>query len=88
MNTNNIYKTIHTLSRVNKRCTLSVRKKYLSTSPFADVQMGPPDPIIGLNDAFKQDTNPKKVREGVLVKNTLYGDFTTSKCTWGGKGKD
>ncbi|GMI45081.1 hypothetical protein TrCOL_g6549 [Triparma columacea] len=27
--------------------------------------MGPPDPIIGLNDAFKNDTNPNKVNVGV-----------------------
>ena len=35
-----------------------------STSPYADVPMGPPDPIIGLNDAYKKDTNPDKVSLG------------------------
>ena len=27
------------------------------------VPMGPPDPILGLNDAFNKDTDPKKVIE-------------------------
>jgi len=32
---------------------------------WAGVEMGPADPILGLNDAFKADTNPKKVSLGV-----------------------
>jgi aspartate aminotransferase len=27
--------------------------------------MGPADPILGVNDAFKKDTDPKKVSLGV-----------------------
>jgi aspartate aminotransferase len=27
--------------------------------------MGPPDAILGVTEAFKQDTNPKKVNLGV-----------------------
>eukprot|EP01062_Namystynia_karyoxenos_P070177 TRINITY_DN65565_c0_g1_i1.p2 TRINITY_DN65565_c0_g1~~TRINITY_DN65565_c0_g1_i1.p2 ORF type:complete len:458 (+),score=160.41 TRINITY_DN65565_c0_g1_i1:96-1376(+) len=34
-------------------------------SKFADVKMGPPDPILGLSVAFQQDTFPNKVNLGV-----------------------
>ena len=27
--------------------------------------MGPPDPILGVTEAFKRDTNPKKINLGV-----------------------
>ena len=27
--------------------------------------MGPPDPILGVSEAFKRDTNPKKMNLGV-----------------------
>lgn len=33
----------------------------MQTSPFAQIEMGPPDPIFGLTEAFTKDTNPKKV---------------------------
>lgn len=29
------------------------------------MQMGPPDPILGVTEAFKKDTNPKKINLGV-----------------------
>uniref|UniRef100_A0A0X3QG33 Aspartate aminotransferase n=1 Tax=Schistocephalus solidus TaxID=70667 RepID=A0A0X3QG33_SCHSO len=32
---------------------------------WADVPMGPPDAILGITEAFKRDTNPKKVNLGV-----------------------
>uniref|UniRef100_A0A6Q2X4F6 Aspartate aminotransferase n=1 Tax=Esox lucius TaxID=8010 RepID=A0A6Q2X4F6_ESOLU len=32
---------------------------------WAGVQMGPPDPILGVTEAFKRDTNPKKMNLGV-----------------------
>lgn len=31
---------------------------------FAGVQMGPPDAILGVTEAFKRDTNPKKNQFG------------------------
>ena len=31
----------------------------------ADVPMGPPDPILGLNEAFNADSNPNKISLGV-----------------------
>ncbi|CAF0734018.1 unnamed protein product [Didymodactylos carnosus] len=35
--------------------------------------MGPPDPILGVTDAFKRDTNPKKVNLGVGAYRTDEG---------------
>ncbi len=35
--------------------------------------MGPPDPIIGLNDAFKSDSNPNKINVGVGAYRTDDG---------------
>ena len=34
-------------------------------SAWANVPQGPADPILGVTDAFKKDTNPKKVSLGV-----------------------
>lgn len=34
-------------------------------STWANVEMGPPDAILGVTDAFKRDTNPKKMNLGV-----------------------
>src|SRR5688500_16099581 len=36
----------------------------MSASPFSDVSLAPPDPILGLTDAFLADTNPHKVNLG------------------------
>lgn len=38
---------------------------FLSSSWWSEVQMGPPDPILGVTEAFKRDTNPKKMNLGV-----------------------
>uniref|UniRef100_H2Z4Q7 Aspartate aminotransferase, mitochondrial n=1 Tax=Ciona savignyi TaxID=51511 RepID=H2Z4Q7_CIOSA len=32
---------------------------------WTNVEMGPPDPILGVSEAFKRDTNPKKMNLGV-----------------------
>lgn len=32
---------------------------------WSHVEMGPPDPILGVTEAFKKDTNPKKMNLGV-----------------------
>ncbi|KAJ8247374.1 hypothetical protein GJAV_G00245660 [Gymnothorax javanicus] len=36
-----------------------------ASSWWSEVQMGPPDPILGVTEAFKRDTNPKKMNLGV-----------------------
>jgi aromatic-amino-acid transaminase len=39
----------------------------ISLSFFRDIPLAPPDPILGITDAFAADTNPKKVNLGVGV---------------------
>ena len=34
--------------------------------PCLQVPMGPPDPILGLNEAFMADANPDKMSLGAL----------------------
>lgn len=36
-----------------------------STHWWTNVKMAPPDPILGVTEAFKKDTNPKKINLGV-----------------------
>lgn len=36
-----------------------------STHWWTNVKMAPPDPILGVTDAFKRDTNPNKINLGV-----------------------
>lgn len=36
-----------------------------ASSPWASFELGPPDPIIGLNGAFQEDPSPNKVIVGV-----------------------
>ena len=36
----------------------------LSSSWWSHVEMGPPDAILGIGEAFKKDNNPKKVLLG------------------------
>ena len=42
-----------------------VMSRSMSTSHWAGVPMGPPDPILGLNEAFAKDTDKRKVNLGV-----------------------
>src|SRR5262245_41895774 len=39
----------------------------MQASPFSQIELAPPDPIIGLTEAFNNDTNPKKVSLGAGV---------------------
>ena len=36
-----------------------------SSTWWSGVEMGPPDPILGVTEAFKADSNPKKMNLGV-----------------------
>lgn len=49
----------------NKVLSVSVPVGSRSGSWWSGVEMGPPDPILGVNEAFKKDTNPKKMNLGV-----------------------
>ncbi len=39
----------------------------MQASPFAQIELAPPDPIVGLTEAFNNDKNPKKVNLGAGV---------------------
>ncbi|XP_027869940.1 glutamic-oxaloacetic transaminase 2b, mitochondrial [Xiphophorus couchianus] len=55
-------KVIHCLGNISPALgALSSR----NSSWWAGVQMGPPDPILGVTEAFKRDTNSKKMNLGV-----------------------
>src|SRR5262245_17979829 len=49
---------------------IQLKRKIMITmqaSSFAQIELAPPDPIIGLTEAFTADTNPKKVNLGAGV---------------------
>jgi aspartate aminotransferase len=50
-----------------------------NTSVWSGVEMGPPDAILGVTEAFKRDSNPKKMNLGVGAyrddKATSYSLF-------------
>lgn len=47
---------------------------------FENLQLAPPDPILGLTDAFKRDTNPNKINLGVGVYQDEAGKTATLEC--------
>ncbi|MGQ0654635.1 MAG: amino acid aminotransferase [Betaproteobacteria bacterium] len=51
-----------------------------SPSPLASVPMAPPDPILGVTEAFVADTNPKKVNLGVGVYTDDTGRVPLLEC--------
>ena len=44
---------------------VTLTKKIVFTNIFAKVPMAPPDPIIGVNQAFLSDTDKRKVNLAV-----------------------
>lgn len=52
----------------------------MSASLFADVQLAPRDPILGLNEQFAADSNPNKVNLGVGVYFDDEGKLPVLKC--------
>jgi aromatic-amino-acid transaminase len=48
-------------------------------SPFVHIELAPPDPIIGLTEAFNQDANPAKVNLGVGVYQDANGKVPVLK---------
>ena len=47
------------------RAARSVPAKGRFVSAWANVKEGPPDPILGITEAFKKDTHPLKMNLGV-----------------------
>ena len=56
--------TTQATTKCSARLTTVVART-LTTSPWASFEMAPPDPIIGLNEAFQKDDFPQKVIVGV-----------------------
>ena len=52
----------------------------MPASLFADVQLAPRDPILGLNEQFAADTNPAKVNLGVGVYFNDEGKLPVLAC--------
>ncbi len=48
--------------------------------PLSDIAAAPPDPILGLSDAFKADTNPDKVNLSVGVFQDETGKSPVLEC--------
>ncbi|KAJ1962099.1 Aspartate aminotransferase, mitochondrial, partial [Dipsacomyces acuminosporus] len=44
-----------------------------SLSTWSQVEMGPPDAILGVTEAFKRDTDPRKMNLGVGAYRTDEG---------------
>lgn len=44
---------------------IPVMSQLRNTSTWAHVEMGPPDPILGVTEAFKRDKDPRKMNLGV-----------------------
>jgi len=49
----------------NKSICTPVYQLSRASSWWSDVEMGPPDAILGVTEAYKKDTNPKKISLGV-----------------------
>ena len=48
--------------------------------PFETVPNAPPDPILGLNDAFRADPNPRKINLSVGVYKDATGRTPIMRC--------
>ncbi len=47
---------------------------------FENLQMAPPDAILGLTTAFREDSNPEKINLGVGIYQDAHGKTPTLKC--------
>ena len=54
----------------------------MHASPFAEVPAAPPDPILGLTEAFNADANPNKVNLGVGVYQDAGGKVPVLPVFW------
>ena len=46
------------------RCAVAGRR-FVATNVWSGLKLGPPDPILGVTQAFLADKNPKKINLGV-----------------------
>lgn len=47
------------------QCMVHVMSFTIHSSWWSQVELGPPDAILGITEAYKKDTNPKKINLGV-----------------------
>ena len=59
-------RAVYCMNRISRTKGLAMSVT-LARSPFTEIPQAPPDPIIGVTEAFNRDTNPKKVNLGVGV---------------------
>jgi len=53
------------LSVTRTRTLVPMRKAFRAASTWSNVPAGPPDPILGVTEAFKADKDPRKINLGV-----------------------
>ena len=58
----------------------AIMSRSMATSHWAGVPMGPPDPILGLNEAFAKDTDKRKVNLGVGAYRDNNGQLELVAC--------
>lgn len=56
MKIESLYEKVHVVIR----CNFSILSSW-----WSQVELGPPDAILGITEAYKKDTNPKKINLGV-----------------------
>lgn len=49
------------------RNSMAMGNRLAAFSTWSKLEAAPPDPVLGLNEAFKKDTNPNKVLLGMGV---------------------
>ncbi|RLU15522.1 hypothetical protein DMN91_012516 [Ooceraea biroi] len=52
-----------------------------SSSWWSHVEMGPPDAILGVTEAFKKDQNPKKINLALVLTETTMANHTFSRVS-------
>jgi len=56
---------MNSIKLFNANLTKAFAQNVCKSSWWSNVKMAPPDPILGVTDAFKRDTNPNKINLGV-----------------------
>jgi hypothetical protein len=62
-----------TATHVAHQCRYASGSSGIISNQWESYEMAPPDPIIGLNEAYQKDTNPNKVIVGVGAYRDDHG---------------
>lgn len=65
---------------LNEAASVCFSPPLCCSSWWGGVQMGPPDPILGVSEAFKRDTSPKKMNLGVGAYRDDHGKPFVLNC--------